>query len=114
MSLSKARIIQRQIKGCLQDNELQRMRNESVLLQHPALFRHLPERTQKEHKKHSKEIRSQNQDSNPKSAEYKVTSHSIAMVSSLEMSWGGKNVTEHSKNQLTRLPLRCHVFNRPL
>ena len=56
------------------------MRNESVLLQYPALFRHLPERTQKEYKKLIKEIRSQNRDLNPKSAEYKGTSHSIAMV----------------------------------
>jgi hypothetical protein len=57
------------------------MGNESDLLQYPALFRHLLERIQKEHKKLSKDIRSQNQDLNPTSAEYGGTSKTrIAMV----------------------------------
>jgi hypothetical protein len=57
------------------------MRNESVALQNPALFRHLPERTQKEHKKLSKDTHSQNQDLNPTSAEYEgISKTRIAMV----------------------------------
>ena len=63
------------------------MWNKSLVLQYPALFQYLPERTRKENKHSRKDIRSQHQDMNPTSAEYEgITTTRISMVGSLEMS----------------------------